>query len=207
MGTCWLQILKSSNGHRASPLVTEVPQSNCFLLWREFPTITQTTRSVVTWLIEEALVFRGFIFHPLNHVPTKTSNVIALFGSLWSINIMSIRWTNVIFCEKARESRAFCNGGWKRRQVTVQIYSVASPYQLSQTRFWTSFLIGKNNAFARSIAWMLSGHDHWPYLGRKQILRSSWGQEVGICEQPGLVLPFSRRPVMVLTSSSEWGLL
>lgn len=29
----------------------------------------------------------------------------------------------------------------------------------------------KNNAFPKSIAWM-SGGDHWPYLGRKQILRS-----------------------------------
>ena len=53
----------------------------------------------------------------------------------------------------------------------------------------------KNNAFSRLIAWMLSGGDHWPYLGRKQILRSgsdlrsrAMPQEVGICEQPGLVL-------------------
>ena len=56
----------------------------------------------------------------------------------------------------------------------------------------------KNNAFSRSIAWMLSGGDHWPYLGRKQILRNgsslrsrAMPQEVGISEQPGLVLSCS----------------
>lgn len=72
-------------------------------------------------------MFIGFLFHPLKHILIKVSNVNCHFFSLWSISIIAIKWTTVIFHGKGPIIQGHLEGGRDNRCAGEWILSSVSP--------------------------------------------------------------------------------